>query len=98
MTASSSSDFDDRRSRSLFEPYPENQQIVPQLCVIWIAPRPGKTRLSFTLRFGSKADIQRRLTNVRFTPESGHRNGPAYHLQRISSGSLAIFAAIRRAN
>jgi len=28
------------------------------------------------VRFGSKADIQRRLANVRFTPESGHRNRP----------------------
>ena len=25
------------------------------------------------VRFGSEADIQRRSTNVRFTPESGHR-------------------------
>jgi len=25
------------------------------------------------VRFGSKADIRCRLTNVRFTPESGHR-------------------------
>jgi len=24
------------------------------------------------VRFGSKADIQRRLANVRFTPQSGH--------------------------
>jgi len=35
--------------------------------------------------------------NVRFTPESGHRNRPAYYLRRSNSGSLAIFAAIRRA-
>jgi len=29
-------------------------------------------RISSDVRFGSKADIQRRLTNVRFTPKSGH--------------------------
>jgi hypothetical protein len=37
-----------------------------------------------------------RPRHVRFTPESGHRNRPAYYLRRISSGSLAKFAAIRR--
>jgi hypothetical protein len=26
----------------------------------------------FHVRFGSKADIQQRLTNVRFTPKGGH--------------------------
>jgi hypothetical protein len=36
--------------------------------------------------------------NVRFTPESGHRNRPAYYLRRTNSGSLAMFAAIRRAS
>ena len=50
------------------------------------------------VRFGSKADIEARPINVRFTPESGHRNRPAYYLRRTSSGSLAIFAAIRRAS
>jgi hypothetical protein len=29
------------------------------------------------VRFGSKADIQRRLTNVRFTRKSGHWNSAA---------------------
>jgi hypothetical protein len=28
---------------------------------------------AMNVRFGSEADIQRRSTNVRFTPESGHR-------------------------
>src|SRR5262249_6190463 len=31
-------------------------------------------------------------------PESGHRNRPRYQLRRTNSGSLAIFAAIRRAS
>ena len=43
-----------------------------------------------------KSGHQLRPINVRFTPESGHRNRPAYYLRRTSSGSLAIFAAIRR--
>jgi hypothetical protein len=49
------------------------------------------------VRFGSKADIAARPRNVRFTPESGHRNRHVYHLRRTNSGSSAIFAAIRRA-
>src|SRR5262249_33235937 len=49
------------------------------------------------VRFGSKADISVCPRHVRFTPESGHRNRRAYYLRRINSGSLAIFAAIRRA-
>jgi hypothetical protein len=28
-----------------------------------------------SVRFGSKADIQRRLSDVRFTPKSGHQAG-----------------------
>jgi len=44
-----------------------------------------------------KADIGVRPRHVRFTPESGHRNRPADYLRRTGSGSLAIFAAIRRA-
>ena len=44
------------------------------------------------------ADKFREANNVRFTLESGHRNRPAYYLRRISSGSLAIFAAIRCAS
>ena len=59
-----------------------------------LSRREGKLRLD--VRFGSKADIAARPRNVRFTPESGHRNRPAYYLRRTSSGSLAIFAAIRR--
>ena len=47
------------------------------------------------VRFGSKADIAASPTNVRFTPKSGHRN-LASQVQRNNSGSLAIFAAIRR--
>jgi hypothetical protein len=50
------------------------------------------------VRYGSKADIGRLPGNVRFTPESGHRNRPAYSLRRSNSGSLAIFAATRRAS
>jgi hypothetical protein len=50
------------------------------------------------VRFGSEADIGACLHDVRFTPESGHRNRHAYHFRRNSSGSLAIFAAIRRAS
>ena len=38
------------------------------------------------------------LGDVRFAPKSGHRNRPAYYLRRSNSGSLAIFAAIRRAS
>ena len=48
------------------------------------------------VRFGSKADIDAPPPDVRFTPESGHWNRPAYYLGRVSSGNLAIFAAIRR--
>src|SRR6516165_2993165 len=36
--------------------------------------------------------------DVRFTPETGHRNRHAYHPRRTNSGSFAIFAAIRRAS
>ena len=50
------------------------------------------------VRFGSKADIEARLLDVRFTPKSGHRNRPAYYLRRSNSGSLAMSAAIRRAS
>jgi len=50
------------------------------------------------VRFGSKADIVVSSRNVRFTPESGHWNLPAYYLRRSNSGSLAIFAAIRCAS
>ena len=50
------------------------------------------------VRYGSKAEIGRLPGNVRFTPESGHRNRPAYYLRRSNSGSLAIFAATRRAS
>jgi len=50
------------------------------------------------VRFGSKADIAAPPTNVRFTPKSGHRNRPADYLRRTGSGSLAIFAAMRRAS
>ena len=49
------------------------------------------------VRFGSKADMAMDRRNVRFTPESVHRNRPAYYLRRTNSGSLAIFAAIRSA-
>src|SRR5262249_33114657 len=44
----------------------------------------------------SKADISACPRHVRFTPKSGHRNRHVYHLRRDNSGSLAIFAAIRR--
>jgi hypothetical protein len=37
------------------------------------------------VRFGSKAD-KRRLTNVRFTPKSGHRNSAARCLLCAKSG------------
>jgi hypothetical protein len=45
------------------------------------------------VRFGSKADIEKRASDVRFTPKSGHQ---AFMSRRTSSGSLAMFAAIRR--
>jgi hypothetical protein len=40
------------------------------------------------VRYGSKAEIGRVPGNVRFTPESGHRNRPAYYLGRSNSGKL----------
>jgi hypothetical protein len=49
------------------------------------------------VRFGSEADIAARPDNVRYTPESGPRNRPRYQLRRTNSGSLRVFAAIRRA-
>ena len=39
-----------------------------------------------------KADIEAPPLDVRFTPNSGHRNRPVYHLRRSNSGSLATFA------
>src|SRR5262249_59106739 len=50
------------------------------------------------VRFGSLADIARPRADVRFTPKSGHRNRHVYQFRRDNSGSLAIFAAIRRAS
>jgi hypothetical protein len=44
------------------------------------------------VRYGSKADIGAQLDHVRFTPESGHRNRPAYHLRRSNSGSFVTLA------
>jgi len=44
----------------------------------------------------SLADIGARPRHVRFTTKSGRWNRPAYYLRRTNSGSLAIFAAIRR--
>src|SRR5262249_5991090 len=63
-----------------------------------LARRAVQIREMNHVRFGSKADISVCPRHVRFTPESGHRNRPAYYLRRTSSGSLAIFAAIRRAS
>ena len=40
------------------------------------------------VRFGSKADIEARLFDVRFTSER-HRNRHAYHLRPSNSGSFA---------
>ena len=42
----------------------------------------AQQRVAADVRFGSKADIAARPRNVRFTPESGHRNRPAYHQLR----------------
>ena len=36
-------------------------------------------RRDHDVRFGSKADIRACSGDVRFTPESGHRNRPAYY-------------------
>jgi len=47
------------------------------------------------VNFRSETDI---LTNVYFTAESGHQKPPYVTFGRSSSGSLAIFAAIRRAS
>ena len=54
----------------------------------------AKHDLDWHVRFGSKADIGAPRINVRFTPESGHRNRHA----GSNSGSFATLAAIRRAS
>jgi hypothetical protein len=38
------------------------------------------------------------VSDVRFTPKSGHQNWAVVPPRRNKSGSLAIFAAIRRAS
>jgi hypothetical protein len=38
------------------------------------------------VRYGSKADIEARPVNVRFTPESGHCNRSVYHRHRPKDG------------
>ena len=50
--------------------------------------------LTDEVRSGSLADLWRRLSDVCFTPKSGHWNRHAYHLRRSNSGSFVIFAAI----
>ena len=52
------------------------------------------------VRFGSKADIPQRNRHVCFTPKSGHQAfmSTRARFERSRSGSLAIFAAIRRAS
>ena len=63
-----------------------------------LAP-PRTCRSLFLLHEAQIADNgEQLLSDVRFTPESGHRNRPAYYLRRSKSGSLAIFAAVRRAS
>jgi hypothetical protein len=52
----------------------------------------------FSDQFCTEATLTPSPVDVRFTPESGHRNRPAYYLRRTNSGSLAILAAIRRAS
>ena len=56
----------------------------------------GQSR-QLNVRFGSKADIGTCPRDVPFTRSSGHQTGPRY-VRRSNSGSLAIFAAIRRAS
>ena len=50
------------------------------------------------VRFGSKADMGLPLIHVRFAPNSGHRNCARAVRLASASGSLAMFAAIRRAS
>ena len=47
---------------------------------------------------GQKRTLEHLRAMSALPPESGHRNRPAYDLRRTNSGSLAIFAAIRRAS
>jgi hypothetical protein len=42
--------------------------------LIAMLPEVGLRDTPINVRLGSKADIQRSLTDVRFTPESGHWN------------------------
>src|SRR5262249_7699831 len=80
----------DRQFKSLFK----NANIRPVL----LSSHAAKNTPERNVRFGSKADIGASSINVRFTPESGHWNRHVYHLRRSDSGSLGIFAAIRRAS
>jgi len=50
--------------------------------------------LAAHVRYGSKADIGAPPSDVCFTPKSGHQNRLRY-VDRSSSGSLAMFTAIR---
>jgi len=40
------------------------------------------------VRFGSKADIEARPFDVRFTPESGHSGSAAYHRDHMRAGNI----------
>ena len=73
----------------------QNKSIVRRT---WRRPkRPSGCGRPSNVRFGSKAYIAARPCNVRFAPNSRHQTG-SRQVWRSSSGSFAMYAAIRRAS